>query len=151
MLMDKQVLVSDQQTIAVAAGNLLCTDAIDLGLAGTVPGGLVGSFIRDMGRGGHPQMEVVVTEQVASAGASTTQFQLVTADDAALSTNLTVINETPAIPKATLVPGYRARLAIPPGITQRYLGVRYVIGTATQTAGKVTAGLVYDIQETFIG
>jgi translation initiation factor 6 (eIF-6) len=35
---------------------------------------------------------------------------------------------------------------LPGGLNERYLGVQYVIGTATMTAGKVTAGIVANKQ-----
>lgn len=150
MLFDLQTLLSDKQSIAQVAGNYLSTNTIDLGVAGTpVLGGTVAS---DIGRGLPVAVVAQITTAVTSAGAATVQAQLVTADDAALSTNLTVIAQTDAIAKASLVPGYKFRLGtVPPGITQRYLGVRYVIGAATTTAGNVTAGLVLQGQDTFVG
>lgn len=153
MILDMQNLLSDQQSLAQAAGNYLSTNAIDLWGSATAPAipGLGGSVIKDVGRGNEPELLIQVTEQVASAGASTVQFQLVQADDAALGTNMEVLAETPAIGKAALVPGYQARLCIPPGVTRRYLGTRYVVAVATNTAGKVTAGIVGDRQTTFVG
>jgi len=69
------------------------------------------------------------------------QFQCVEADNAALTSNLTVLAETPAIAIATLVAGYKVKLpAFPPG-AKRYKGIQYVIAVATTTAGKVTASL----------
>ena len=50
---------------------------------------------------------------------------------------------------ATLIAGYQFRLAVPPGVSKRYLGLRYTVGTAETTAGKVTAGLVIDKQTNF--
>lgn len=153
MMLDKENLVSDQQTIAAAAGNILSTNAIDTWGAASAPTipGLGGSVLKDVGRGNSPKLLAQVTETVTSGGAATVQFQLVMADDAALTTNLTVLAETPAIGYATCVAGYQARLEVPPGVSRRYLGMRYIIGTATTTAGKVTAGLVSDKQTTFVG
>jgi hypothetical protein len=50
--------------------------------------------------------------------------------------------------KAALIAGYIFAISgrLPPGITQRYLGLQFVIGTATVTAGTVTAGIVLDEQ-----
>lgn len=170
MMLDIQNLVSDQQSIAAVASTITSTNAIDLMGAATSPtipqagtpagGAATGAGLRvlqDAGRGKEPELLVQVTEAVASAGAATVQFQLVAADDAALSTNANVLQETGAIALATLVAGYQARLCVPPGLVNsagapaRYLGCKYVIGTATTTAGKVTAGIVYDRQTTFVG
>jgi hypothetical protein len=170
MMLDIQNLVSDQQTIAAVASTLTSTNAIDLMGAAAAPtlpqaatpagGAATGNGLKvmmDAGRGKEPELLVQVTEAVTSLGSATVQFQLVAADDAALSTNANVLQETLAIAKADLVAGYQARLCIPPGIVNsagnpaRYLGCKYVIGTATTTAGKVTAGIVYDKQTTFVG
>jgi hypothetical protein len=50
---------------------------------------------------------------------------------------------------ATLVAGYRARLAISEGITARYLGVQYVIATATMTAGTCSAWIGIDADSNY--
>ncbi|MBS2025211.1 MAG: hypothetical protein JST92_22655, partial [Deltaproteobacteria bacterium] len=88
-------------------------------------------------------VDVRIDTTVTSAGAATVQLQLVTADDQGLTTNLTVIQQTDAIAKAALVKGYRFLLGkLPPGLARRFLGVRYVIGTAALTAGTASASLV---------
>ena len=47
---------------------------------------------------------------------------------------------------AELAAGARIGLQAPAGgLNQRYLGLRYIIGTATTTAGTITAGLVEDL------
>lgn len=145
MIMDKQLLFSDQQNLAQAAGNYLSTNTVDLGTVGSIV--LGGSPIRDIGRGRSLQAVVQVTETFTSGGAGTLQAQLVMADDAALTSNLTVLEETAAIALATLVAGYQFRFGTwPVGTSKEFIGIRYVIGTAAMTAGKVTAGLVFDRQ-----
>ena len=48
------------------------------------------------------------------------------ADNGALSANLTVSSETPAIALATLVAGYQFRLGtVPVGISRRFIGFRW--------------------------
>lgn len=140
MLLDKQTLLSDAQSIAQTAGTYVSTNTIDLGVAGTIPG-IGGTPINDIGRQRHLELLVQVVETVASGGSATVSFQLIQSANADLSSP-TVLQQTPAIAYAGLTAGYQARLAVPAGITQRYLGVQYVIATATTTAGKVTAGLV---------
>lgn len=144
MLLDTQNLFSRAQDLAVAVGNHLSDKSIDLGATGSHP--WHGSPLSDPGRG----LPIYVHAQVVEAfdsdgGAATVQAQLVQADDAALTSNLEVLAETPAVAEATLVPGYTFRLScLPAGISKRYLGLRYVVAGETATAGKVTAGIVRD-------
>lgn len=142
MMMDRNLMMSEDQSIAQAAGTYLSDRSIDLG---TNPVDTLGNTpIKDLGRGllGNLSLLVQITEAVTSAGASTTDFQLIMADNGPLTTNKVVLQTTGAIGKATLVKGYQPRLALPVGISKRFLGVQYVVATATQTAGKVTATLV---------
>ena len=155
MILDAQAILSDQQTIALSfsATPVLSTNTIDLGAAPTLPlAGPSGTALtarKDVGRGNPPELLVQITETVTSAGAATVQVQLITSASANLGTP-TVIQSTAAIALATLVAGYQFRLAIPPGIAQRYLGVQYIIGVADTTAGKVTAGIVEGKQTTTV-
>jgi hypothetical protein len=158
MMLDAQNLLSDAQNLAQAAGTYLSTNAIDLWGQASIPvvpqtiGQAQGPVIKDIGRGLPPEILTQITTTFTSGGAATLQVQLVMADDAALSTNLVVLQETLALALATLVAGYQFRLAVPPGITKRYLGVRYIIGTAAMTAGNVTAGIAASLQTNpFVG
>src|SRR5215831_12543763 len=131
-MLDLQSIFSDQQTLAMAAGSALSTYSVDTGVPGAVPQG--GQALDDIGRGEDCEVLAKITQTVVGAGASV-QFQLVMADDPALSVNLTVLQETLAIPVATLVAGYRVRLNdFPAGISQRYVGMRYIVSGATTTA-----------------
>lgn len=144
MLLDVQNLVSDDQDLSQTAASYLSDYSIDLAAAGTAtgPGGTVR---RDPG-GTPVQLLCQVTQTFDSGGAATVVVDLVTADNAALTTNLVVIQSTQAIGYATLVAGYEFTIGgtIPRGLTaDRYLGLRYTIAGATTTAGTVTAGLVW--------
>ncbi len=152
MLMDVQNLFSDKQSLVGAVGNINGTNAIDLGVAGTIISA-GGSPTNDPGRGDPPEVVAQVTSAVTSgANIATVQAQLVSADSADLLTNPTVLEQSAAIGVAALVPGYRFRLgSVPPGVNQRYLGIRFVIAGEATTAGAATAGLVIDDQETFVG
>lgn len=147
-LQDLQTLMSDKQSIAAAAGTVVCTNAIDLGAAGTIPSGYQsrGTARHDIGASAKPpKLLMQITTTVTSGGSATVQFQLIQSDNADLSSP-DVLQSTAAIAYATLVAGYQPRLELPAGITKRYLGVQYVIAVATTTAGNVTAGLVADKQ-----
>lgn len=147
MMMDNELLLSDEQDISQVAGTYVSTNTIDLGTAGTIPG-LGGTPIADVGRGTPPVLSIIINEAVTSGGAAEVDFQLIQSANADLSSP-TVVCATGAIAKATLVSGYRARLAIPKGISARYLGVQYVISTNTTTAGTVTAALVWDAGDNY--
>ena len=147
MMLDKQNTLSDMQTIAAVASTIVSTNAIDLGAAATDTVG--NSVLSDAGRS-RAELLVQVTETVASAGAATVQAQIITSASANLGTP-TVVGSSEVIALATLVAGYQFRVGLNPGVLQRYLGCQYIIGTATTTAGKVTAGIVDAKQTTFIG
>lgn len=139
MYMDALNMFSDKQPLT-APGNVLGTKSIDLGVTGTMWNG--DKPHSDPGRAYHGRVLAEVT--TAFAGGTTIQAQLVMADDAALGTNLVVVQETAAVPLASLKAGYVFALdALPPGIDKRFIGIRYVVA-GTFTAGQVTAGMVWD-------
>ena len=132
MLQDSKLLVSGSisatdnsitgQTVT-GTGNVLSTNTIDL------------LQNRDIGEGNDLYLRPVVG--IAQVGATSVEVQAITADDAALTSNVTVIGSTGAIPTASLTAGALFPINLPPRIGsrgQRYLGVRYVI-VGTSTAG----------------
>jgi len=145
-MMDAETIVANQQSLVASAGAILSEFSYDLGAAGTPAAAFqaVGSIIHDLGRGNGLQAWAQVTTAFASSGNLVTcKCALVMADDAALTSNLTVLSETPAIACATLVAGYQFRLGtVPPGITKRYLGYRFTTATEDATAGVVMAGFL---------
>ncbi len=148
MIIDNENLFSDNQDLAQAVGSYV-SNGIDVGLASTPV--LGGPLVHDVGRGRKIPLFCQVTEAFAAVGAGTLQVQIVKADNEALTTNLAVVAETPAIGKATLVKGYRFRLPeVPPGIDQQFLGLQYVIAGDDMTAGKVSAGIVSDVNTNYI-
>lgn len=149
MLLDKENLVSDRQDLAQVVGAYLSTYSIDLGANGTPA--LGGSLAADPGRA--PEFDLLVQVVESFVGATATVIvELVMADDAALTSNLVSLQQAPGasitvgIPVATLIAGYQFRISPPVGISKRYLGLRYNILTATTTAGKITAGVVWTKQ-----
>jgi hypothetical protein len=141
VLLDKQNMLSIGQALTTAGTPVLSTNTIDLGVAGTMPQG--GSPIRDIGRGTEIDILVQVDTTFTSAGAATLFVELVMADDAALTSNLVVLQQTGVIALATLVAGYQFRLrGIPQGVSKRFLGLRYNPTAFDFTAGKITAGIV---------
>jgi hypothetical protein len=88
------------------------------------------------------QVFVHVAQSATASGAATVNFQIVTSAAADLSSP-TIIGQTDAIPKASLVAGSIITIPIPrsfinaPG--QRYIGLRYVVTTGPLTAGAFSA------------
>lgn len=152
MRFDQQLIFSDAQSIAQVAGSYLSDKSVDTqsGFA-TFPGtpAIGGPLLGDFGRvGTHLDIAVVVTTAVTSAGAATLQLQIIQADDAALTANVEVLRETRALPAGagTSIFGLGVyRVGRVPSMSRRYVGLRYVIGAATTTAGVVTAGLAYGV------
>jgi len=149
MILDRQLLLSENQDLSQTAANYLSTNSIDLGTTGTIPG-VGGTPVSDVGRGTPKNLFVQVTETFTSGGAATLQVHVVsgTAVDGngQLSAGVKIHNSSRVYALADLVAGKQLEVAIPPGIDQRYLALRYDIGTATTTAGTVTAGIVLDRQ-----
>jgi len=127
----------------VTSNSTLSTNTMDLG-----PLSLGGNQVGDLGGG--ESLEIAIGILAAPTAATTVQFQLIQADDAALTSNVQVINQTDAFPIAslpvgTLVPLHVDRAA--PYAPKRYIGVRY-IGTGTAIATlSVTAAVVKNVQD----
>ena len=123
------------QAVFSAGTSVLSTNTVDLGTA------------RDMGQGSDFFGRFEYT--VAAVGGTSIEMQVISADDAALSVNVTVIGTTGAIPVASLTLGSRTACDINARIGskgQRYLGLRY-ISVGTTTAGSVFGDLGAEIQD----
>jgi hypothetical protein len=93
---------------------------------------------RDVGEGQDLFVRFQVT--TAFAGGTSAQFQAVVADDAGITTNVTVVGAGKVLPVATLALGYRDAFKLNPNIGS--LGRRYFAIQAVN-AGANTAGAVY--------
>jgi hypothetical protein len=132
MITDKLLRVSTDQAVTTTA---VSTDTVDLSIA------------RDMGEGGDLYMNFAMTE--AFAGGTSTNFEIIIADNAALSSNVVVIGASGAIVTASLTLGTNVAVRLNPQIAslgKRYLGARYTV-SGTNTAGKVVADIVMDVQD----
>lgn len=155
MFFDAKLLCSDEQDISTltnggATPTILSDKSIDFGAAGA---DTLGNTNRhDPGRGSTLKAIAQVTTAITSGGAATVKCEIVEADDEALTSNLVVLQASAAIAKADLVAGYQWKFdGIPPGVADRYVGFRWTGGGADLTAGKVTAGFLFDKQTTFVG
>lgn len=132
MLIDKNFEISDDVSCAVAAGSSVI-GTVDLGAAGIRPNS-----------GQNLYMYLVVGTTFASGGAATVQFRLVsdsvTPVDVATNTQHW---ESPVFAYTELKAGKRIVVPLPSGLPfyERYLGLVLIVGTATVTAGRISAGL----------
>lgn len=129
---------------AFASGaSVLSTNTIDL-----ASGGIPTGQTRDMGAGSDlAVLRISVT--TAFAGGTSAEFQAITADDAALTTNVTVVGSSGAIPVASLPIGARAAVELNPRLTskgQRYLGMR-TVNVGANAAGAIFADIGVDVQD----
>ena len=132
MITDKNLRVSTDQAVTTTA---VSTDTIDLSVA------------RDIGEGKDLYMNFAVTE--AFAGGTSTNFEVIIADNAALSSNVVVVGASGATVTADLTLGKNIAVRINPligSLGKRYIGARYTV-SGTNTAGKVTADIVETIQD----
>lgn len=129
---------------AFASGaSILSTNTIDLS-----SGGIPAGNVRDIGAGNDlVKMRVLVT--TAFTGGTSGEFQIITTDDAALSTNLTVIGTSSAIAVASLPIGSRFEVEINTRLLskgQRYLGMR-TVNVGANTTGAIFADMGPDIED----
>lgn len=146
-LFDQQLMFSVAQDLAQAANTYNSTNVIDLGVPGTPAQGSV-ALIRNPGRGYIIKVEARIVEAFTSGGSATLTVNLVTSAATNLGTPTTLATSgSLALAALTLGAKINLEAALDDNATYlRYLGLQYVIGTATTTAGKVTAGLLLDTQ-----
>jgi hypothetical protein len=142
MILSAQQLFSDDQAITASADS---TNVIDLGVAGT-PYGAAAALNQDIGKGAKIPLLVQVTE--AFDNLTTLEIKVSTGTTTALGT--TVLSQTIAL--ADLVVGKQTSFdVLPNDITERYLGIEYVVVGTAPTVGKVTAGIVMGVQTNVTG
>lgn len=132
MITDSYLKVSNAQAVTTTA---VSTNKIDLGVG------------RDLGEG--TLLSVNFNINTAFAGGTSTAFEVITADDAALTSNVVVIGSTGAIATAGLTAGQNKVVNINPQIGsngKRYVGTRYTV-VGTNTAGAVTAEFIVNAQD----
>jgi hypothetical protein len=123
------------QNVFATNANVTSTNTVDL------------SQNRDIGEGQDLYGRVEVT--TAAAGGTSVEFQYIVADDAALTTNVTVIGTTGAIVVASLTAGARFACKLNPrlgSLSQRYLGMR-AVNVGANTAGAVYADIGVEIAD----
>lgn len=127
---------------ANGAGNVISLNTMDMG-----PLTLGNNQVGDTGAG--EPLNVVIGVTSAPTVGTAVQFQLIQADDAALTTNVQVINQTDAFPIATLTVGAIIPLKwdrAAPYVPKRYVGIRFVNTGAIATAA-YTAAVTKNVQD----
>lgn len=150
---DQLMMCKAQALVGQAVGTFLSERSIYMGNAQTAAGFTSAAPVNDKGRGTPKRLSVKMSTTATSEGAATLKVELVMADDEELTSNLKVLASSEAIALAQLVKGYQFRLSyLPVGITKKWLGLRFTVGTAEFTAGKVTAKLCESEAESdFVG
>jgi len=134
MYVDKDLLISDGQSLTTSGTNT-STYSVDL------------AAVRDIGKG--RQLYVVIGVDVSAHSddvSDTVLISLVTDDDVALDSVTTVL-QIPTITGALLTAGRMPIiLAIPPGISERYIGLNYYLSSTFTSGLKLTAFVALDVQ-----
>lgn len=135
MITDAENTLSAAQVVTASA---VSANTIDLGAA------------RDVGAGEELNVYVNVDLTTLAAGAATVNFQVITSAAANLSSP-TIVGQTDAIPKASLVTGTQILIPVPRSLInklgQRYLGIQYTVGTGPLTQGTFSAGIAIDVPD----
>lgn len=149
MILDNFLMLSGAVSAAgvltgqlITANSTLSTNTIDLG-----PLSIGGNQVGDTGAGEPLDMSISVL--VAPTTATTVQFQLIQADDAALSSNVQVISQTDAFPIAALPAGTLVPVRWDPSAPyapKRYVGLRYISTGSTVAALSVVAATTKNVQ-----
>lgn len=129
MYLDQENLFSDAQALTATAAS---TNVIDLGAD------------RDAGNGEPIEVLVVVNTTFDSAADGATLTIAVETDDNESFSSATILQQSQAIPEASLEAGeqvFKVKLA---SGTERYVRLNYTVGTEDFTAGALTAGLIKD-------
>ncbi len=141
MILDNYTLLSDDQDLSQVAGTYY-SDILDLhGDGYTTSQDAPLGVTPDLGKGYPVEILAQVTEDFASGGAATLVATLQTSITEAFTVPIDLAASA-AFALADLVAGKNLLPEHVPYGAKQYLRIKYVIGTATTTAGTVTAGIV---------
>ena len=144
---------ANQDSLAQVAGTYICSNVIDIGVTSGVPSSAAGGGARDLGIGDDPALKLLITTPVAatSGGSATVQVELDGAPDSGTGTPgaYTIMWQSQAIGYASLTAGAAiGNIDVPrpvPGQPiPRFFRLRFIVATATITAGTIEAAIVLD-------
>lgn len=151
MILDNFLLLSGGVSAqGVLTGQAVTATAVSTNAMDTNPCALGGNQPNDIGRGEALEIAISVLVAATAAGAATVNFELIQADDAALTVNVETLVQTGSIPKTLLVAGAIVPLHFDraaPYTPRRYVGVRYTVGTGPLTTGTFTAAVVKNVAD----
>lgn len=142
MIFSAQQLFSDDQAITASADS---TNVIDLGVRAT-PFGAVAALTGDIGKG----TMIPLLAQVTEAFNTLTTLEIKVSTGATTALGTTILSQTIAL--ADLLVGKQLSFCVlPKDITERYLGIEYVVVGTAPTVGKITAGITMGNQTNITG
>lgn len=143
MILDNDLVYSVDQDLAVSASTVVSTNVINHGLIGST------SRANQISPGQPVRLFIVISETFTSGGSATLAVA-VQQDTVVGFGSPTTLWTSATLALGTLVLGYRFAGEIPGFVTadwtEQYTRLTYTIATATTTAGKITAGLISDLQ-----
>jgi hypothetical protein len=142
MILSAQQIFSDDQAITASADS---TNVIDLGVAGT-PYDAAAALNQDVGKGAGIPILIQVTE----AFDNLTSLEIKISTGAATTLGTTIVSKTILLADLTVGAQFPVTV-LPQDITERYLGIEYVVTGTTPTTGKVTAGITMGVQTNTTG
>ena len=110
-----------------STGATISENIIDLGATG-----------RTVGNINYTPILFTVNTTFTSGGAATLQYELLTSDNADMSSP-TVLHTSGVYALADLAQGKLGTLKFPDAVYQRYISLRWTVGTAAFTAGAISA------------
>lgn len=137
MYIDAKTELSDAQAVTSTA---ISSNVIDLGATNT---------LKDIGTGQDVYLVVSTQTAATDSGSDATLTVTLESDSTAnLATSATVHFSTGALAFAAFSPAgsVLAAVKLPAGNYERYVGVRYTVGSGPLTAGKFDAFLTTDVQ-----
>lgn len=150
MILDRNLLFSQAQSLAIAVGAAPSTDVIDLGGV-SIPSSANGGGARDIAPGRQLALWAQIITTATSGGAGTLSLALQGAPDngSGVPGSYTTMWTSPTFALATLIAGAQlANIMVPrpvPGqVLPRFLRMNYTVGTADLTGGTLSAGIVLD-------
>lgn len=133
MILDKDLLCSEDQTLAINTGSVASTDLIDLAKAG-------------VGRGEPVRVFCQMTDDFACTTPGATIAVKLQTDDNAEFSSATDLFTSATLTSVTAVAGYRPIDTALPSNVERYIRFYYTVATQNATGGTITAGLCLDEQ-----
>lgn len=150
MYVDSQIEFSDSQALTATAISTNVYDTFTTTVGGATGAAVTPNIRLDHGTGvDHSYLVVSVPVAITDAGSDATlTVELVSADDAALTTGPIVHFSTGALAFGAFAAAGQiiAITKLPLGLYKRYLGVRYTVGAGPLLTGAVDAFITTDIQ-----